>query len=319
VSYQFLFFGLVLSANAVFEGKGVTFPIMIVSMIKTGLNVFLDWCLIFGNLGFPELGIKGAAYATLISQIVSGMIFLIMVFLSKKDFKIRFKGIIKPNFKIYIKSFLLGFPAGIDFMLWVIGQTALVFLLNKLDPLASGFFGVFSLILSLTVNLYFGISIAAMNLVGKAIGAKDTKLALRSGNLCIFYSMIVCLLIAIIFLIFPKEIFSIFTKQIDLLPNIPFLMLLMAITTFPTALNVVAGNAIRGTGDTMWMVITQIPGTILIILMSALFIFVFKWGLVGLLVAILVDELWRGGVNYIKFIYTIKKRNSNENSLSSTC
>nr|HPO50606.1 MATE family efflux transporter [Spirochaetota bacterium] len=277
ISFQFLFMGFLISANSVFEGKGFTLPIMVVSLVKTLLNIFLDWCMIFGNLGFPELGIRGAAYATLISQAVGGVILIILVFFSKKDFTLRFNGIVRPNLKIYLKSIILGFPAGLDFMLWVLGQNALIFILNKYDPLASGFFGVFSLILSLTVNLYFGISVAALNLVGKATGAKDTKTALRAGNLCIFYSLLICLVIAILFVIFPNQIFGIFTKEIGLLPNLKFLMVIMAITTFPTAFNVVSGNAIRGTGDTMWMVITQIPGTILIALMSFFFIFVFKF------------------------------------------
>ncbi len=307
ISYQFLFYGFVLSANSIFEGKGDTLPIMIVSIIKTFLNIVLDWILIFGKFGFPEMGIRGAALATLISQIVSGVIFMIMILASQRDFKLRIKGIFNPNFKIYLKSFVLGFPAGIDFMLWVLGQSALIFLLNRLDALASGFFGIFSLILSLTVNLYFGISIAALNLVGKATGAKDSKLALKSGNLSILYSLIICLIISIVFMIFPTGIISIFTKNIELLPNIPLLMFIMAITTFPTAFNVVGANAIRGTGNTMWMVITQIPGTILIVLMAALFIFVFKLGLVGLLIAIFIDELWRGVINYIKFLYSVKK------------
>lgn len=306
VSYQFLFFGFFISANTIFEGKGITLPIMITSIIKTVLNIFLDWVMIFGHLGFPELGIKGAAYATLISQIVGGVILIIMVFYSKKDFQIKLKGILRPDFKIYIKSFILGFPAGLDFMLWVLGQNGLIFLLNRLDPLASGFFGIFSMILSLTVNIYFGISVASLNLVGKAVGNKDNKLALKSGNLCIIYSLIICVVIAAIFMIFPEKIFSIFTKQTNLLPNIGLLMTIMAITTFPTALNVVSGNAIRGTGDTMWMVITQVPGTILIIAFSAILIFVFNLGLTGLLVAIFFDELWRGIVNYIKFVISLK-------------
>ena len=86
-------------------------------------------------------------------------------------------------------------------------------------------------------------------------------------------------------------------------------MFIMAITTFPTAFNVVGANAIRGTGNTMWMVITQIPGTILIVLMAALFIFVFKLGLVGLLIAIFIDELWRGVINYMYPLFCKKVSN----------
>ncbi|HNZ26902.1 MAG TPA: MATE family efflux transporter, partial [Spirochaetota bacterium] len=107
ISFRFLVLGFVLGGNSTLEGKGITSPIMISSIIKTLLNVFLDWVLIFGKLGFPELGIEGAAIATLISSLVGDVILMIFVFLIKKDFILRFRGIMRPNFIIYLKSFKL--------------------------------------------------------------------------------------------------------------------------------------------------------------------------------------------------------------------
>ncbi|MBP7553515.1 MAG: MATE family efflux transporter [Spirochaetes bacterium] len=307
ISFHFLVLGFVLSGNSVLEGKGITSPIMVSSIVKTLLNIFLDWVFIFGKFGFPEMGIEGAAIATLISHLVSDVILLISVFLIKKDFILRLRGIFSPSFKIYFKSFKLGIPVGLDFMLWVLGQNALVFILNKYDPLAAGLFGIFGIILSLTVNLYMGISVAALNLVGKATGANDKKEAYRAGNLSIFYSLIICVIISFLFVLFPKEILSIFTNDKTIIDQYYKLLYIMAITTFPTALNVVGGNAIRGRGDTMWMLITQIPGTILLVFFSYIFMFVFNFGIAGLLIGIFLDELWRGVANYFKFaLYYIR-------------
>ncbi|HQB60616.1 MAG TPA: hypothetical protein PK899_03030, partial [Spirochaetota bacterium] len=66
-------------------------------------------------------------------------------------------------------------------------------------------------------------------------------------------------------------------------------------------LNVVGGNAIRGRGDTMWMLITQIPGTILLVFFCYIFMFIFNLGIAGLLIGIFLDELWRGVANYLRF------------------
>jgi len=301
ISFRFLVLGFVLGGNSTLEGKGITSPIMISSIIKTLLNVFLDWVLIFGKLGFPELGIEGAAIATLISSLVGDVILMIFVFLIKKDFILRFRGIMRPNFIIYLKSFKLGIPVGLDFMLWVLGQNALVFILNRYDSLAAGLFGIFGVILNLTVNLYMGISIAALNLVGKATGADDKNEAYRAGNLSIFYALIICVIASFLFALFPKEILSIFTNDKTIIDQYYKLLYIMAIITFPTALNVVGGNAIRGRGDTMWMLITQIPGTILLVFFCYIFMFIFNLGIAGLLIGIFLDELWRGVANYLRF------------------
>lgn len=312
VSFQFLFFGLVISAESIFQGKGITYPIMIVSVVKTLLNIILDYLLIFGKFGFPELGIKGAALATLISQIVSSLILLILVFNNNKYFSMRIKGILKPNFFVYLKSLIIGIPAGIEFMLWVLGQNFLIFMLNKYNQMFTGIFGIFSIILNLTLTLYFGISIAAMNLVGKATGSNDLKMALKVGNLCILYSLIICFITGIFFILFPKEIFSIFTGDKSIIESNWRFVYILILIIFPTAVNVVGGNAIRGRGDTKWMLYTQIPGTIFIIFMVYLFLFQLKMGIAGVLFAIFIDELWRGVINYLKFrLYYIKRLNTN--------
>ncbi|HOJ65111.1 MAG TPA: MATE family efflux transporter [Spirochaetota bacterium] len=301
ISFQFLFFGLVISAESIFQGKGITYPIMIVSIVKTFLNIILDWLLIFGKFGLPELGIRGAALATLMSQIVSTTILLIFVFVIKKDFKLRIKGILRPNFFIYLKSLFIGIPAGVEFMLWVLGQNFLILMLNKYNPVTTGIFGIFSIILNLTISLYFGISIAAMNLVGKATGSNDPKMALKVGNLCILYSLIICFFIGIIFSFLPKAVFSIFTNDKKIIESYWYFIYILVLIIFPTSLNVVGGNAIRGRGDTKWMLYTQIPGTIFIVIMVYIFIFVLKFGIGGVLLAIFIDELWRGIANYLKF------------------
>ncbi|OHD34543.1 MAG: hypothetical protein A2086_09540, partial [Spirochaetes bacterium GWD1_27_9] len=312
ISFQFLFFGFVMSANSVFEGKGITYPIMIASILKTILNIILDYLLIFGHFGFPELGLKGAAIATLISQFIACVVLLIFVFNNRSEFILRLTGIIRTNLKIYLKSFKLGVPAGLDFVLWVFGQNILILMLNKLNPLFSGFYGVFSLILSLSLNLYLGISVAAMNLVGKSTGANKPKDALMYGNYCMFYSLFICLLVAVAFVIFPKNILSLFMKEATHIDNLYSNLYIMAIILFPTALNVVGGNAIRGTGNTMWMVWTQIPGTIFVVGFSYLFVFVLNMGITGVLIAVLLDELLRGIANYIKFFLFCYKRINKE-------
>lgn len=305
ICFIFLTMGFSLTASSIFQGIGKTLPIFISAIIRTVLNIFLDWALIFGNAGFPELGIPGAALASLISDLIGQMYLIISVF-RIKDFKITLKGILHPVSSLYGKVMKIGIPAGAEFMLWSGGQLVLIYLLNQIDIFAAGFFGLLNTIIALSVNIYNGISIAALTLVGQAVGAKNRKEAYRSGSFSILYCLTVCVVIGSLLLIFPEGIIRIFSDDPKVVLELAPMMILLFGILFPKAVNIVAGNSIRGTGDTRWMMWTQLAGTIIIILMANVFITVFHFGLFGMMLAILIDEAWRGLVNYARFLYRLK-------------
>ena len=62
------------------------------------------------------------------------------------------------------------------------------------------------------------------------------------------------------------------------------------------------GSGIRGYGDTRWMLITQTIGTVMVVAVAALFVFVFKWGLLGVFLAVILDEALRAIANSIRFL-----------------
>jgi putative MATE family efflux protein len=302
LSFIFLFMGWGISAGAVFQAIGKTFPIMAAALIKTGLNIFLAWALIFGNLGFPQWGVGGSAIASVISEAVSSIILTILVF-RQKELALSWKGVFRPVYQFYIKIVKISLPIGAESLLWGIGPVIIIAFLNQVNPIASGHYGIINVLIVLSVYIYMGISIAALTLVGQATGAKKHREAIAAGNLCLFYSLFVCLLIGAIFLSFPKAVLSLFTKDPKTLEYLASLMLLLVFVTFPKAVNIVAGNSIRGTGDTKWMFYTQIFGTLFTLVSAWFFIVQFKWGLRGVLFLVLLDEVIRGGVNYMRFLF----------------
>jgi putative MATE family efflux protein len=302
INLFFLYIGLGMTANSCFEGEGWTFPVMIASIYKSVLNIFLDWVMIFGNLGFPEMGISGAAIATVFSDF-TGTILLFFFLPKLKSFKIKVRQILRVPKRFYLRVIRLGLPAGAEFMLWSAGQTGLLAILNMIDPYAAGSFGIVNMLGMMFVQCYTGMGVATTNLVGTATGAKDPQLAKTAGNLSIVYSVLFCLFIGIFVLIFPADILRLFTKDPLYIEELIPLLFIVLITSAPRAVNIISGNAIRGTGNTIWMMNTQIAGTITIILMSLLFVFVLDMGIFGVFLAIGIDETWRGLLNYIKFTW----------------
>lgn len=76
--------------------------------------------------------------------------------------------------------------------------------------------------------------------------------------------------------------------------------------------NIVVGNAIRGSGNTIWMLITQLFGTLWVVSVALLFVFVLKLGIAGVFLAVIVDEIVRSFINLGKYLRIVKNWESTD-------
>jgi|GEM_PF-105764 len=304
-SLIFLTGGINIAAGAMFQGIGKTRPIMYNTILRAALNIVLDYCLIFGNFGCPRLGLTGAAIASLISATLCNIL-LFRAALKNTDLPISLQGILRPVHGIYKKVFVFGAQAGMEFMLWNGAQVLLIRMLNMDDQISAGLYGILNTLILLSFNMYVGIGTAAMTLVGHRTGARRINEIHEIGHLCTGYAIVLCIIVTAIFASIPELTIGIFTNNSSVVKQLVSLVPFVIIIMFPKAINVVIGNAIRGTGDVRWMLLTQIIGTVIIVLLSALFLIHLHWGLKGIMIANVVDESWRAVVNYIRFIVKTK-------------
>ena len=302
LSFSVLFLGVSLSISAMLLGMGKTKHLMVAAIITTITNVFFDWLLINGHLGFPKLGVQGAGIATSIANF-SGMTYLItaVIFSKSLPFKPSLKGILNPRWKIQKRSVIVGLPFGLESMFWSFGQIIMVRMVNGVDLLAAGLYVLIIRIQSVTFFFYLGLARATMILVGQQMGAKNRQEAFRVVNMSMQYAFATCAVASITFLIIPEKILSIFSSDPDLIQRAVPLLQIVSFTIFPVAVNVVMGNAIRGMKDTKWMFYTQSFGTIFVISVSAILLFSFKMGLKGVIITVLFDECIRALLNFRRF------------------
>ncbi len=299
LSLMFVAEGLILTTNVIFQGRGKTLPITYGALIRAGLNVPLDYCLIFGKWGFPEMGATGAAVGTVISELVGGAFLLFMLF-RDREFPVTFAGIFRPATDLFRKVMQLGVPTGLESMVWALGNTGLLALLNRLDPLAAGYFGITHVLKIFNLSIYFGLGVATIALVGRAIGAKDYVLAKKSGLLTLKFSFVVCLVMGLLYWLFPAAIIGLFLDDPAAIAQIAPLLLIVALTLFPQAVNVVGGNSLRARGDAPWLLKIQLIGSVVIVVLAYIAMFVLQRGLVGLLWVVFFDEFWRAIVNFLR-------------------
>jgi putative MATE family efflux protein len=302
LAFTLLILGPVSTSVSVMQGIGITKIIMFAGLISNALNILLDWVLIFGKFGFPQMNIEGAALASVISNYVTAPIMILYVFLNKNiPFRLEIKKIFSFRWNLYKNILKIGIPSGLETMLWNIGTLLVISFLNRLDIMAVGIFTLIFSIETLPLFLYMGFANAALTLVGHKTGEDNQKQAVGVGFRCLRFSLVICVIFAALFVIFPKGIIRLFTNDLSLIGYAaPFLMF-VSITIFPRSINNVIGLGIRGTGDTRWMLYGQMVGTVLVITLSYLLIFPAGLGLWGIFITLLIDETVRGIINLLRF------------------
>ncbi|MFY0650700.1 MAG: MATE family efflux transporter [Cyclobacteriaceae bacterium] len=302
LSFSVICLGVSLSITSLLMGMGKTKHLMLSSVVTTAINIFFDWALIYGNLGFPEWGIQGAGIATSIANF-TGMMYLIIALITSKNlhYKPSLKGILKPRWHIQWRSIVVGLPFGLEAMFWSLGQIIMVRMINGVDEYAAGLYVLITRIQSVTFFFYLGLARATMTLVGQEMGANNREGAFYVVSLSLKYAFSICVLASITFLLFPDSLLSIFSSDHDLINRALPLLNIVALTIFPVAVNVISGNALRGMKDTKWMFYTQSFGTAFVIVVSATLLFNFNLGLKGVIITVLCDEIIRAILNYRRF------------------
>lgn len=302
LSLELLFLGTSTTVGAIFQGMGWTRPEMLAGILRSLLHMLLDYLLIFGHLGFPQLGVAGAGLASSLSALAAALFLLVIFFRARGlEFRPSLRSLVQAPFQDYRQVLKVGLPAGIEDMLWNLGNLVLAYFLNRLNTEAVGIYRLVFQIEMTPIYFYIGLARAVTTLVGNKSGERDLDSARRVGLIGTFYTIVCCILFTVSFTILPQTILSIFTVDADLIRKAAPLLVITAFTMIPRAVNIISGHGIRGYGDTLWMLITQIFGDVLIISLAYILMFPVGLGMYGLFIAMFSDETLRGIINTVRF------------------
>jgi len=99
---------------------------------------------------------------------------------------------------------------------------------------------------------------------------------------------------------------SLFTKDTYIIETCGYLLILVCVNLFGKSANIICGSGIKGSGDTKWMLYTQVFGTVLVVTCAWIMVYVFKLGILGVFVAVMIDEGLRAIINFGKFGKAVK-------------
>ena len=233
------------------EGLSVTRPAMFVALAGTLVNIPANYILMFGKLGFPQLGAVGTGYA---SAIVFTVMFIGMfVFTFKYKAYNRFE--IFSRFRLPEKKYLgellrVGVPIGISSSMEVTMFAAVSLLVSTISTLAIAGHQIAINFAAMMFMIPFGLSVAISARVGNSIGKKRPEEARFRGYVGVVVSCIIMACTALLMFLFPRTIASIYTDDAAVIEMAVQLIFMAAIFQLSDGLQVSGFGALRGLKDT---------------------------------------------------------------------
>lgn len=225
-----------------------------VTVIAVPVNGLVNYALIFGNWGFPEMGVQGAAVASIIVQFVS-LIGVIIYAVRALPEHALFQRLWKPDWEVFARVFRLGLPIGLTNLAEVSLFTASSVMMGWLGTIQLAAHGIALQLASLAFMLHLGLSNAATVRVGNAMGRKDADHMARGAKVAIALSMGFALVATLVFVIFPEPLLGAFirpdeTERDAILAAGVTLLYMAALFQFMDGAQVLALGLLRGCQDT---------------------------------------------------------------------
>lgn len=251
------------------DGLSLTRPAMYATLFGNGINVILNYLLIFGHFGFPKLGVEGAAIGTFISRLL--MLFFIVLYVKNHKQYQKYK--LSLNFD-QIKLFLvqkilkLGFPSALQMFFEVAFFVVAVWMSGILGTNSQAANQIALNLTSMTFMVAMGLSATAMIRVGNQYGKKDFKELKRIAFSIFFLIIIIDVFFCAFYLIFSNDLPWIYLENKgvltspDTLEVIAIAASLLVVSGFfqiTDGLQVVVLGALRGLQD------VNIPTTLIFI------------------------------------------------------
>ncbi len=242
--------------GGLYSGLGLTKHVFWVSGSGILVNIGLDYLLIFGNFGFPELGIRGAGYATSIASGLTCLLYVVLLFARGDHRRFKFSAGFQLDGDLIHRYLKFGVPGGGHQFLDVLGWTIFILLLGRLGTEALAVSNAAFSINTLAFMPVIGFGIGASILVGQYLGADQPHHAEKAVQNSFKMAFGFMILAALLFAFFPKLFLKPFAGSgsgTDFLKQGTIILRIIALYTLFDTANVVYAFALRGAGDTSFI------------------------------------------------------------------
>ncbi|NNE44018.1 MAG: MATE family efflux transporter [Gemmatimonadetes bacterium] len=248
--------------DAYYRGVGDTRTPMVVAIIGNLLNVLLDAIFVLGwaPLGIPSLGVAGVAWATVIATVLQVGIYQSLWRRDRRGGRHTPRYLEKSPVASFRELFRVGAPAGLHWLLDLGAWTAFTVAVARLDPVQSAANIIGITVIRASFMPGYGVSTAAQTLVGQYLGAKDTDSAARAGWTSTGVAAVYMIAMGVAFWFFRFRIVGWFSDDPAVVSLGARLLIWAAFFQLGDAIQVVLAGALRGAGDTKFVMIASLTG-----------------------------------------------------------
>jgi putative MATE family efflux protein len=293
--------GLYLVMSAILRGFSLMNEVMVVSIIMNVMNIIGNAMLLYGWFGLPRMGIAGVAISTDISKCV-GLILLFLLFKKKTNARIGLK-YLKPFPMETLKKILgLAVPSGAEGLSYNLSQLVILGMVNTFGTAVITTKVYASMLANISYVYAVALAQATQIVMGYLLGANKKEEASQRVWYTFRICIAVCCGISLLLFLGSDWVFGIFTNNPEVLELGKKIFLIEIFLECGRAMNIILVRALCTTGD------IQVPVVVGVIfhwsvaaLLSYLFGIVFGFGLVGIWIAMGLDEFGRGVIFLFRF------------------
>lgn len=295
-----------LTFERLMQSTGKTFYNMLTQGLGAIINIILDPILIFGLLGFPKMGVSGAAIATVIGQMAAMGLSLYFNLKKNHEVKIVFKGF-RPHRHTIANIYSVGIPSIIMISIASIMTYGLNKILLAFSSTAVSVFGIYFKLQSFVFMPVFGLNNGMVPIIAYNYGARNKKRIVDTMKLSIISAVSIMLIGFAIFQLFPTQLLSLFNASEEMLTiGVPALRIISLSFIF-AGFCIIVGSVFQSLGNGMYSLVVSVSRQLIIILPVA-YIFAHVFGLNAIWYAIPIAEIAAVclSVFFLKHIYTRK-------------
>jgi MATE family multidrug resistance protein len=248
---------LMATLSTFFAGRGETRVILHVNLLATLVNMVLDYLLIFGKAGLPELGVTGAALGTVLSQAAGAGVYLALMLQRRHRVAYATLAGFRPEPWLVARLVRFGMPTGLQYALEVAAFAVFMVIVGRIGTLELAASGI---AFNLNMIVFFpmvGLAIAVSSLVGRYLGAERPELAERAVGSALAMSLVYMSLCGALYVLGAPLLLAPYAAGADpaTFPTVAaiatVLLRFVALYSIFDMLNLIHAAGLRGAGDTV--------------------------------------------------------------------
>ena len=280
---------------------------MITQIVGAVVNIILDPILIFGWFGLPEMGVAGAAIATVIGQIIGSLFGIFFTLKYNKEIKLRVKDI-RFNGRIVKEIYRVGFPSIVMQSIGSIMTFGMNTILMGLTSTATAVFGAYFKLQSFVFMPVFGLNNAMVPIISYNYGAKKSDRVSSTVKTTVITAVIIMLVGFAAFQFLPRTLLSMFNASENMLSIGATALRIIASHFILAGFNIIAGSVFQAIGNPIISMIVSVSRQ-LIVLLPVAFLLSLSGNVDTVWLSFPIAEIVSFILSLIFFIKTMKKAN----------